>query len=68
MDMTEQLTGIEADYLFFCAYNAKGWEQGNVDANVPMFSNLLEALGKTGAEKKAQQPDPYSREPSQGAV
>ena len=51
-DMTEQLTDVEASYLFFCAYNTKGSEQENVDANVPMLSNLPEVLGKTGAEKR----------------
>jgi nucleoside-diphosphate-sugar epimerase len=51
-DMAKQLKGIEAEYIFFCAYIAKGSEQGNVDANVPMLANLLEALAKTGAEKK----------------
>jgi nucleoside-diphosphate-sugar epimerase len=51
-DMAEQLKGIESDYIFFCAYIAKGSEQENVDANVPMLANLLEALAKTGAEKK----------------
>ncbi|ERF75836.1 hypothetical protein EPUS_01202 [Endocarpon pusillum Z07020] len=61
MDTTEQLTDVEADYLFFCAYDAKGWEQENVDVNVPMFSNLLEVLGNTGAEKKTQRRYPYSR-------
>lgn len=49
--MAEQLRGIEAECIYFCAYIAKGSEQENVDANTPMLSNLLEALAKTGAEK-----------------
>lgn len=50
--MTEQLKDIEADCLFFCTYIAKDSEDENYDANIPMLSNLLEALANTRAENK----------------
>jgi hypothetical protein len=52
-DMAEQPKGIEADYLFFCAYIAKDFEVENVDANVPMVSNLLEALERQARRRSS---------------
>ena len=51
-DMAKQLSGVEADYLFFCAYLARPDEGEAVKVNGAMLQNFLDALSITGAEKK----------------
>ncbi|KAL9624577.1 MAG: hypothetical protein Q9160_001241 [Pyrenula sp. 1 TL-2023] len=50
--MASQLQGVEAEYVFFCAYLAKDDEQEAANVNGAMLRNFLEALTITGAEKK----------------
>jgi nucleoside-diphosphate-sugar epimerase len=51
-DMAKQLSGVEADYLFFCAYLARPDEGEAAKVNGAMLQNFLDALSITGAEKK----------------
>ena len=51
-DMAKQLQGVEAEYVFFCAYLQKDSEQENWDVNGAMLRNFLEALEHTGASKR----------------
>ena len=50
--MAKQLSGIEAEYVFFAAYLQKNSEQENWDVNGAMLKNFLDALEITGASKK----------------
>lgn len=50
--MARQLQGVEAEYIFFCAYLAKDDEKEAANVNGAMLKNFLEALTLTGAEKK----------------
>ena len=50
-DMAKDLSGIEADYVFFCAYLAKDDESEASEVNGAMLKNFLDALTLTGAEK-----------------
>src|SRR2546423_13657721 len=51
-DMSEQLAGVEADYVFFCAYLAQADEGDAAKVNGAMLQNFLDALSLTGADKK----------------
>lgn len=51
-DMAKQLSGVEADYVFFCAYLAKSDEGEAAKVNGSMLQNFLDALAITGAEEK----------------
>ena len=50
--VTEQLKGVEAEYVFFVAYLQKDSDQENCDVNGVMLSNLLNALESIGSSKK----------------
>jgi len=51
-DMAKQLSGVEAEYVFFCAYLAKDDEGEAAKVNGAMLQNFLEALTITNADKK----------------
>lgn len=51
-DMAKQLSGVEAEFVFFCAYLAKDDEGEAAKVNRAMLKNFLAALSITGAEKK----------------
>lgn len=50
--MAHQLQGVDAEYVFFCAYLAKDDEKEAAEVNNTMLKNFLEAIAITGAEKK----------------
>ncbi|KAF9869944.1 nad dependent epimerase dehydratase family protein [Colletotrichum karsti] len=50
-EMTKNLQGIEAEYVFFSAYLQKDSEQENWDVNGDMLQNFLSALSQTGASQ-----------------
>lgn len=49
-DIAQQLSDVQADYLFFAAYLAADSEEELVKLNGPMLRNFLLALRKTGGE------------------
>jgi len=51
-DMAKQLSDVEADYVFFCAYLAKSDNGEAAKVNGALLQNFLDALSLTGAEKK----------------
>jgi nucleoside-diphosphate-sugar epimerase len=51
-DMAKQLSGVEAEYIFFCAYLAKDDEGEAAKVNGAMLQTFLDALSLNGAEKK----------------
>lgn len=51
-EMAKQLSGVEAEYVFFCAYLAKADEGEAAKVNGTMLKNFLDALAITGADKK----------------
>lgn len=51
-DMAKQLSGVEADYVFFCAYLAKADEKEATKVNGTMLQNFLDTLSITGADKR----------------
>ncbi|KAL4874449.1 hypothetical protein BJY04DRAFT_13593, partial [Aspergillus karnatakaensis] len=50
-DMADSLSGISAEYIFFCAYMAHDDPQELCRINVAMLWNFIQALEKTGAHK-----------------
>jgi hypothetical protein len=50
-DMAKQLSGVEAEYIFFCAYLAKDDEGEAAKVNGAMLQTFLDALSLNGAEK-----------------
>jgi len=51
-EMTKELAGIEAEYVFFAAYLAQDDEGKASEVNGGMLQSFLSALRETGAEKK----------------
>lgn len=47
--MAEALKGVEADYIYFCAYTARSNASETYNLNRDMLVNFLTALEKTGA-------------------
>ncbi|KFA50874.1 hypothetical protein S40293_02453 [Stachybotrys chartarum IBT 40293] len=50
--ITQQLRGIEAEYIFFAVYLAQNTEKANWRVNGDMLQNFLDALDKTGTAGK----------------
>ena len=50
--MAEQLVGISAEYIFFCAYLARDHPGEAARVNGAMLANFLKALELTGAAKQ----------------
>ncbi|GAB1211941.1 hypothetical protein ATERTT37_001065 [Aspergillus terreus] len=50
-DMASTLTGIAADYVYFCAYLPRKDEEEEARVNGGLLSNFLQALERTGAVK-----------------
>lgn len=49
--MTKELTGLSADYIFFCAYLASDGPAETDRSNAAMLSNFLNALIKAGEDR-----------------
>ncbi|KAL1952799.1 hypothetical protein VTO42DRAFT_4243 [Malbranchea cinnamomea] len=50
--MADDLAGVAADHVFFCAYLARDTAEETTRANASMLSNFIAALEKTGAIKQ----------------
>lgn len=49
--MAKSLSGVAADYVYFCAYLAKSDEDEAAKVNGALLDNFIKALEKTGATK-----------------
>jgi nucleoside-diphosphate-sugar epimerase len=51
-DMASNLSGVSAEYIYFCAYLVPENPEELLRVNVTLLSNFIQALKTTGADKK----------------